>query len=134
MTCALPLVLSFLTLISRCWWTLACALPLVLSFLILVTPSCRLSRVTEPTRGWGYTFFRTVAAKKLVGLCKQHCLDAVYLGLYNRHQVGVTPFYRQSRVRQPYRRRHCRRQGDGSGGAATEHARVLRGGGGTEKA
>ena len=101
LTCALSLVLSFLTLISRCWWTLACALPLVLSFLILVTPFCRLSRVIQPTTGWGYTFFRTVAAKKLVGLCKQHCLDAVYLGLYNRHQVGVTPFYRQSRVIQP---------------------------------
>ena len=32
LTCALPLVLSFFTLVSRCWWTLACALPLVLSF------------------------------------------------------------------------------------------------------
>ena len=57
---------------------------------------------------------------------KQHCLDAGYLGLYNRQQVGVRLF--------PYRRRHCRRQGDGSGGVATDHARVLRGGGGTEKA
>ena len=107
----LPLVLSFLTLISRCWWTLACALPLVLSFLILVTPSCRLSRVIQPTRGWGYTFFRTVAAKKLVGLCKQHCLDAVYLGLYNRQQVGVRLFpYRRrrhgTRARAPWRRRY----------------------------
>ena len=67
-------------------------------FLTLVAPFCRLSRVIEPTTGWDYTFFRTVAAKKLVGLCKQHCLDEVYLGLYNRQQVGVTPFYRQYRV------------------------------------
>ena len=28
----------------------------------------------------------------VLGLCKQHCFDAVYLGLYNRQQVGVTPF------------------------------------------
>ena len=27
----IPLVLSFLTLVRRCWWTLTCALPLVLS-------------------------------------------------------------------------------------------------------
>ena len=94
LACALPTVLSFLTLVRRCWRTLTCALPFVLSFLTLVAPFCRLSRVIQPTTGWGYTFFRTVAAKKLVGLCKQHCLDAVYLGLYNRQQVGVTPFYR----------------------------------------
>ena len=31
LTCELPLVLSFLTLVSRCWWILAWALPLVLS-------------------------------------------------------------------------------------------------------
>ena len=98
LACALPTVLSFLTLVRRCWRTLTCALPLVLSFLTLVTPFCRLSRVIQPTTSWGYTFFRTVAAKKLVGLGKQHCLDAVYLGLYNRHQVGVRPFYRQSRL------------------------------------
>ena len=34
---ALPFVLSFLTLVSRCWWTLASPLPLVLSFLTLVS-------------------------------------------------------------------------------------------------
>ena len=34
---ALPFVLSFLTLVSRCWWTLASALPLVLSSLTLVS-------------------------------------------------------------------------------------------------
>ena len=28
--------LGFFTLVSHCWWTLACALPLVLSFLTLV--------------------------------------------------------------------------------------------------
>ena len=66
-----------------------------------VTPFCRLPRVIQPTTGWGYTLFRTVAAKKLVGFCKQHCLDAVYLGLYNRLQVGVTPFCRLPRVIQP---------------------------------
>ena len=27
-----PTRLVFLTLVSRCWWTLACTLPLVLSF------------------------------------------------------------------------------------------------------
>ena len=45
------------------------------------TPFCRLSSVIQPTIGWGYIFFRTAAATELVGLCKQHCLDAVYLGL-----------------------------------------------------
>ena len=64
------------------------------------TPFCWLSRVIQPTTGWGYTFFRTATATELEGLCKQHCLDAVYLGLYNRQQVGVRLF--------PYRRRHCR--------------------------
>ena len=48
------------------------------------TPFCSLSSVIQPTIGWGYIFFRTAAATELVGLCKQHCLDAVYLGLYNR--------------------------------------------------
>ena len=28
----------------------------------------------------------------MIGLCKQNCFDAVYLGLYNRQQVGATPF------------------------------------------
>ena len=37
----------------------------------------------------------------MVALCKQHYLDAVYLGLYNRQEVGVTPFCRLSRVIQP---------------------------------
>ena len=37
LACALPLVLSFFTFVSRCWWTLACALPLVLSVLALVS-------------------------------------------------------------------------------------------------
>ena len=32
--------LVFFTLVSRCWWTLACALPLVLSFLTLVSRCC----------------------------------------------------------------------------------------------
>ena len=65
------------------------------------TPFCRLSSVIQPTIGWGYIFFRTAAATELVGLCKQHCLDAVYLGLYNRQKVGVTLFCRLSRVIQP---------------------------------
>ena len=69
LACALPTELSFLTLVRRCWRTLTCALPLVLSFLTLFAPFCRLSRVIQPTTGWGYTFFRTVAAKKQVGLC-----------------------------------------------------------------
>ena len=30
-----PTRLVFFTLVSHCWWTLACALPLVLSFLTL---------------------------------------------------------------------------------------------------
>ena len=34
LACAFPPVLSVLTLVSRCWWTLACALPLVLSFFL----------------------------------------------------------------------------------------------------
>ena len=59
-----------------------CASTRLVFFLILVTHFCRLSRVIQPTTGWGYTFFRTVAAKKLVGLCKQHCFDAVYLGFF----------------------------------------------------
>ena len=76
-----------------------------------------LSRVIQSTTGLGYTFFRTAAATELVGLCKQYSLDAVYLGLYNRQQVG---FRVRFRVRVGvrlflYRRRHCRRQGDGSG-------------------
>ena len=62
------------------------------------TPFCRLSSVIQPTIGWGYIFFRTAAATELVGLCKQHCLDAVYLGLYNRQKFGVTLFCRLSRV------------------------------------
>ena len=33
--------LVFLTLVSHCWWTLACALPLVLSFLTLVCVGSR---------------------------------------------------------------------------------------------
>ena len=32
LACAFPLVLTFSTLVRRCWRTLACALPLVLSF------------------------------------------------------------------------------------------------------
>ena len=76
----------------------------------------------------------------------QYCLNAGYLGLYNRQQVGVTPFFRTAAattaakaavaagVIQPttgwdyttdnrlglhlfqYRRRHCRRLGGGGGG------------------
>ena len=65
------------------------------------TPFYRLSSVIQPTICWGYIFFRTAPATELVGLCKQHCLHAVYLGLYNRQKVGVTPFYRLSRVIQP---------------------------------
>ena len=113
--------LVFLTLVSHCWWTLTFPLPLVLSFshwckqccldadyLGLYNrqqfgfiPFCWLSRVIQPTAGWGYTFFHTASATELVGLCKQHYLDAVYLGLYNRQQVGVTSFCRLSRVIHP---------------------------------
>ena len=92
LACAFPLVLSILTLVNRCWWTLALCAPNRLVFVDigqalladfdLCAPTrlvffdisctfCRLSRVIQPTTGWGYTLLPTVAAKKLVGLCKR---------------------------------------------------------------
>ena len=45
-----PTRLVFLTLVSRCWWTLACALPLVLSFLTLVSHCWWTLACAHPTR------------------------------------------------------------------------------------
>ena len=59
-----------------------------------VLPQCRLSRVIQPTTGWGYTFFpyrrrhhRRQGSSGGWGYTTDN-----RLGLYNRQQVGVTPF------------------------------------------
>ena len=101
---------------------------------------CRLSRVIQPTTGWGYTSFHAAATTEhgrlscdmrgdidhcvicmetFTTVSMQYCLNAGYLGLYNRQQVGVTPRVIQSTTGWgyttdnrlglhlfPYRRRH----------------------------
>ena len=49
-----PTRLVFFTLVSHCWWTLACALPLVLSFLTLVFVGSTLCIVGPRTYNFMY--------------------------------------------------------------------------------
>ena len=104
-----PTRLVFLTLVSHCWWTLACTIPLVLFFfdighLLLVDfDLCASTRLVFFDIGHLLLVdFDLCASTRLVFLIgKQRCLDADYLGLCNRQQVGFTPFCWLSRVIQP---------------------------------
>ena len=89
-----------LTLVNHCWWTLTFALPLVLSFshwsvtigglwLVRSHSSCLFDIGQSLLVDFNFCRANNYV---MVGLCKQHCFDAIHLGLYNRQQVGVTPF------------------------------------------
>ena len=65
LACALPLVLYFLTLVSRCWWTLTCALPLVLSVLTLVS---------RCWRTFGCAFPLVLSFLTLISRCLHHTI------------------------------------------------------------